>query len=57
MLQKIHLGLPMLRYSFLSGAIAIPLYLTFAQTAIANYLATRACPECDRQFRLDNAIF
>ncbi len=47
----------MLRYSFLSGAIAIPLYLTFAQTAIANYLATRACPECDRQFRLDNAIF
>ncbi len=41
----------MLRYYFLAGAIAIPLYLTFAQTAIADpvgqLLETRACPECE----------
>ncbi|MFN9534275.1 MAG: pentapeptide repeat-containing protein [Pseudanabaena sp.] len=41
----------MLRYYFLSGAIAFPLYLTFAQPAIADpvgqLLETRACAECE----------
>jgi uncharacterized protein YjbI with pentapeptide repeats len=41
----------MLRYYFLAGAIAFPLYLTIAQAAIADpvgqLLETRACAECE----------
>lgn len=43
----------MLRYCFLSCAIALPLYLTFqnVETAIADPVSqlreTRACPECE----------